>query len=158
MAGEGRELVERFYQAFNDGDLDVVEDVFDPNVQTTEPQAGVLHDYASFRAYMQMFKGMSPDAKLNVDNIAESGESVVVDGRFTGTFTNAMPGPQGEIQPTGKEFELPYRDIFEIRGGRIVEHRVEYDPTQFMVELGVGPNPEVDRNEGGYDREGGATS
>lgn len=155
--GEGRSVVERFYSGFNDDDIDAGLEVVDPEVQTTEPSSGTTRGVESFRGFIQAFKGAMPDARLNAKNVVEGDDMVVVEGTFTGTFTRPLMSPQGEIPPTGKSFELPYMDVFEIRGGKITHHRTYYDQVSFMQQLGVGGS-DVESNEGGYleESDGGA--
>jgi ketosteroid isomerase-like protein len=80
-----------------------------------------------------------PDARLNLVSALAAGETVAVEGRFTGTFTAPLATPQGEVPPTGRTIDVPYADFFTVRDGRIIAHRVYYDQVQLGMALGLMP-------------------
>jgi steroid delta-isomerase-like uncharacterized protein len=137
MAGT-RELAERFYELFNSGNLDAARECFSDDVVNVDP-SGSLKGWDAFRQYIGVFKSASPDSTLNVKTLIDGGDVVATEGTFTGTFTNPLLTPQGELQPTGKSFELPFVEVNEGQGGRITSHRVYYDQMTFLTALGAGP-------------------
>jgi steroid delta-isomerase-like uncharacterized protein len=141
MAGEMQAVVERFYEAFNRGDFDAVEEVFASDVETTDPGLGTVRGIAAWRAYGEAFKRGLPDARLNLRSALEAGDRVSVEGNFTGTFTGPLMTPQGEVPPTGRSIDVPYADFFRVRDGRIVAHQVYYDQVELGTQLGLMPAP-----------------
>jgi steroid delta-isomerase-like uncharacterized protein len=137
MAGT-RELAERFYELFNSGNLDAARECFSDDVVNVDP-SGSLKGWDAFRQYIGVFKSASPDSTLNVKTLIDGGDVVAMEGTFTGTFTNPLPTPQGELQPTGKPFELPFVEVNEGQEGRITSHRVYYDQMTFLTALGAMP-------------------
>ncbi|HEX8098913.1 MAG TPA: ester cyclase [Actinomycetota bacterium] len=135
--GEAQSTVQHFYDAFNSGELDSARDVVADDFENTDP-TGTLRGWDAFREYISVFKSAMPDATLNPKRFVESGNTVVTEGTFTGTFTNPMPSPQGEVPPTGKPFELPFMEINDVENGRVKSHRVYYDQMAFMAALGLG--------------------
>ncbi|HEY3259843.1 MAG TPA: ester cyclase [Pseudonocardiaceae bacterium] len=133
-----RELVEKFYDAFNNGDLDAARQYFDEDMENVDP-TGTLNGWDAFRQFVAVFKASMPDARLNAKVWIDGGAVVAIEGTFTGTFTNPLPSPQGEIPPTGKSFELPFVEINHAPSGRITSHRVYYDQMAFLAALGVMP-------------------
>jgi hypothetical protein len=71
--------------------------------------------------------------------IIEDGNLAAGEGRFVGTFTGPLQTPQGELQPSGKAFDLPFAEVNVVEGGKITEHRVYYDQMAFMAALGAMP-------------------
>ncbi len=143
MAGELQSVVERFYEAFNRGDFEAVTEVFAPDVETTDPGLGTaVRGVEAWTGYGKVFKRALPDARLNLRSAVESGDTVAVEGKFTGTFTAPLMSPQGEVPPTGRAIDVPYSDFFTIRDGRIVSHRVYYDQVELGTQLGLTPSPE----------------
>ena len=139
--GEARAVAERFYAAFNRGDLAGTRESFDQNVVTVEPSSGEMRGLDAFAGYLGVFMRAVPNAKLNLIRAVESGDTVVVEGTYSGTFTGPLASPQGEIPPTGKKFDLPYVEIFDLRGGKIATHHIYYDQIAFLGQLGLMPPP-----------------
>jgi steroid delta-isomerase-like uncharacterized protein len=139
--GEMRAVVERFYAAFNRGDLEGARESFDPDVVTVEPSGGEMRGLDAFAGYLAVFMRAVPDAKLNLVRAVESGDTVAIEGTYTGTFTGPLANPKGEIPPTGKAFDLPYMEIFELRRGKATTHHVYYDQIAFLGQLGLMPPP-----------------
>lgn len=136
--GQGRDAVQRFYDAFGRGDLDAAEEAFTSDSTHIEPLGGTM-DLASWREYGQTFKDGLPDAHMEVENILEVGDQVAVEARFVGTHTQPLMTPQGEVPPSGKSIDLSFCEFVQIRDGKIAEHRVYYDQVAFMTQLGLMP-------------------
>jgi predicted ester cyclase len=116
--------------------------VFAPDVVTIDPGAGRMEGLEAFRAYGEAFLRAFPDGRLKVGRIvAETAESIVVEGTFSGTHTGPLTGPDGEIPPTGRRLELHFVDVFDARDGRICEHHVYYDQMAMLGQLGLIPAP-----------------
>ena len=140
--GELKALAERYYDAFNRGDLDEAVKAFSPDVETIEPGAGTMHGADQWKAYGAGFKRAMPDARLNIKSAVEQGNTLSVEGVFTGTHTGPMATPAGEIPPTGRTVNLPYVDVYTAQGGRFVTHQVYYDQITMLAQLGLIPGPE----------------
>lgn len=138
--GESRSLVERFYDAFNRGDLDAARECVTEDLENTDP-TGTIRGWDAFRVFIQTFKDASPDATLTANRWIEEGDSVASEGAFRGTFTAPLRSPGGDLPPTGQPFELPFAEFNRIEGGRIKIHRVYYDQLGFLTALGAMPPP-----------------
>jgi len=135
--GEAGDLVERFYNAFNRGDMDAAADCYDENVRTIDPARGPSEGREAWRAFAESFKRALPDARLELRTALGSGDTIAVEGEFTGTFTNPLSTPQGEAAPTGNRIAVPYAEIFTARGGCFVEQHVYYDQVAMFRQLGL---------------------
>ena len=80
-----------------------------------------------------------PDAQIHGDTYIDTGDAIVVEGRFTGTHTAPLMSPQGEIPATGNTIDLHFADIFRVEGDEVVWHHVYFDRLQFMEQLGLMP-------------------
>lgn len=78
-----------------------------------------------------------PDAQAVVERIFEAGDTVIVEGRFTGANTGPLPGPDGELPPSGRTVDLPFADFSRLSGGKIVEYRTYYDQVGLLTQLGL---------------------
>jgi steroid delta-isomerase-like uncharacterized protein len=134
-------LVDQHYAEINRNDFSDVAELFSPDVATEVPGAGRLTGIEPFVAYGQAFLRAFPDGRIHRDRYVEDGDSVVVDGRFTGTNTGPLQTPAGEVPGTGRAMVLPFADVFRVADGRIVEHRVYYDTLGLLAQLGLVPEP-----------------
>jgi steroid delta-isomerase-like uncharacterized protein len=132
-----RELVTRFYEAFDAGDVDAVLSVFSDELETTDPGMGTVHGHGPFREYIETLKRAVPDARAVIDGMYDDGDVVVVEGRFAGTFTGPLASPDGDIDPTGATVDLRFADVSRARDGKIVSYHTYYDQLGLLTQLGV---------------------
>lgn len=85
--------------------------------------------------FTETFAAM-PDFRIEIQGMAEEGETVFVRWIATGHFTGA---PFQGIHPTGSEIQLNGCDHFVIRDGRIVSNHVIYDQLDFAHQVGLLP-------------------
>jgi hypothetical protein len=46
---------------------------------------------------------------------------VIVEGRFTGTNTGPLPGPDGDLPASGNKVDLPFADFSRLSEGKVTE-------------------------------------
>ena len=131
------EIVRRFYEAFGEGDLDAAIGVFADDMRMTDPDLGTVDGLGAFRDYLEGLKRPLPDAGAIIERIYEAGDTVIVEGRFTGTNTGPLEGPEGETPPSGRKVDLPFADFSRLSDGRIVEYRTYYDQVALLTQLGL---------------------
>jgi steroid delta-isomerase-like uncharacterized protein len=133
-----QELVRTHYEGVNGGDLDKALSVFDPDCEIVTPQ-GPMRGAAAQRALGEAFKAAVPDNRLEALRIFEAGDTVIVEGVYSGTQTGDLVGPGGTVPASGRSFSLPYVDLFQVRDGKIVAHRIYWDNATLMAQLGAMP-------------------
>jgi ketosteroid isomerase-like protein len=131
------EIVQRFYDAFGEGDLEAATAVFAGTVRMTDPGLGVVEGLPALRDYLDGLKDPLPDARAIVGQTFEAGDTVIVEGRFTGINTGPLPGPDGELPASGRKVDLPFADFSRLRDGKIVEYRTYYDQVSLFTQLGL---------------------
>jgi len=136
-----QQLVQRHYAEVNANDYSDAEEIFSPDVLTQPPGSAPLRGIEPFVAYGQGFSRAFPDGRIHGDRYVESGDVVVVEGRFTGTNTGPLESPAGTLPPTGRPMVLPFADVFRVADGRITEHRIYYDTASMLGQLGLLPAP-----------------
>lgn len=132
-----RELASRFYTAFDAGDVDAVLSVFSEDLETTDPGMGTVHGHGPFREYIETLKRAVPDACAVIEDVHDAGDVVVVEGRFAGTFTGPLAGPDGDIEPTGATVDLRFADVSRARDGKIVSYHTYYDQVGLLTQMGL---------------------
>jgi steroid delta-isomerase-like uncharacterized protein len=132
-----RSIVEKFYEAFGEDDLDAAIAVFADSVQVTDPDLGTVEGLVALREYLDGLKVPLPDAGAIIERIFEADDTVIVEGRFTGTNTGPLEGPDGEMPPSGRTVDLPFADFSRLEDGKIVEYRTYYDQVSLLAQLGL---------------------
>jgi steroid delta-isomerase-like uncharacterized protein len=133
-----QELVRIHYEGVNSGDLDSALSVFDPDCEGVTP-LGPMRGAAAQKAFGEAFRAAVPDNRLEILRQFEAGDTIIVEGVYTGTQTGDLAGPGGTIPASGRTFSLPYVDLFQARDGKIVSHRIYWDNATFMAQLGAMP-------------------
>ncbi|MBV9282217.1 MAG: ester cyclase [Chloroflexi bacterium] len=135
-------------QAFDQGT-----DTF--NAQDWEGFAAVLDDHVVFQApggmrgegkaaCVAFFSGWFdafPDAHVEVHGAHFVDDVVVEEGTFTGTHHGVLPGPAGDIPPTGRSVRVDYIHVLRIRDGKHVSFNLMFDRLLMLEQLGLMPAP-----------------
>lgn len=138
--GAARQVVDRYWAAFEAGDFERVREVFGPEsdlvgagfrVRGADEIIGVL------RAY----KRALPDLRHNETSYVESGDTIAVELRVTGTMSGPLASPKGEVPPTGKRLDLASCDYITVKDGKIRSWRAYWDNMDFLGQLGLLPQP-----------------
>jgi steroid delta-isomerase-like uncharacterized protein len=131
-------MVHAHYDALNHGDLDAAVALFADDVETITP-GGTLQGRDAFRALGEGFLAAVPDMRHEIVRTFEDGDTIVVEGVYSGTQTGPLVTPQGTLPASGNAFAFPFVDIMQARDGRCVSHRVYWDNVTFLAQLGAVP-------------------
>jgi steroid delta-isomerase-like uncharacterized protein len=135
--GDQQQLVARFYEQFNRGDIDAALAVFSSELETTDPGMGTVHGHEPFREYLEVFKTAMPDAHAVIESLVQAGDTVIVEGRFVGTHTGPLASPDGDVAPTGASVDVRFADFSRVSDGKIVSYRTYYDQLGMLTQLGL---------------------
>ena len=125
-------------EVFNQGNLEVAEELIAPNVIEHQRQPGITPDAAGPELVKQIarfFRSAFPDLYISVNDLVAEGDRVVARVTISGTHQGEMMG----IPPTGKRVEIGSIDIIRFEAGKAVEHWGETDVMAMMQQLGVVP-------------------
>jgi steroid delta-isomerase-like uncharacterized protein len=86
-------------------------------------------------AFMAPFLAAFPDIHHDVVNTLEAGDTVAIELEITGTHTEALAGPEGELPPTGRRMNIKAANVWEVRDGQITSYRVYFDTGTLMAQL-----------------------
>lgn len=126
-----REMIE---QVWHRGDLDFIDEVYDPAFVGRVPRSG-YQDLAAFRRYVAETTEGIPDLYFYVkDQIAE-GDRLATRFQLTGTHTGNFLG----IPPTRRPIDVEGVSIHRIRDGRFVESWTVWDVLGLCHEIGLVP-------------------
>jgi len=129
-----KELLQKWIDAFQACDAESVaayyaEDAVNFQVAAGEPAVGrerIAQDTAQFFSAF-------PDAWSKVENVLGDGDWAAWEWVGGGTFL----GPLGEIEPTGRSFEIRGCGFFRFRDGLIVYQRGYWDKYSWFTQIGI---------------------
>jgi steroid delta-isomerase-like uncharacterized protein len=131
-----RTFIDTVYEHFNTGDFDAVEPYFAPDVETQAP-GGTLKTRDEWRAMGEAFRTAVPDMHHEIVSYYEDGDTLLVEGVYSGTQTGPLVTDSGTLPASGNAFAFPYVDIFELRDGICLNHRIYWDNLGFLTQLGA---------------------
>jgi steroid delta-isomerase-like uncharacterized protein len=134
------QMIETHYAGVNAGDLDGALSVFDPECEMVTPE-GATKGTAAFRAFGEAFRTAAPDNRIEAVRTFEAGDTIIVEGVYSGTHTGPLAGPGGTIPATGRAFSFPFCDVLRARDGKFISHHIYWDNLTFLAQLGLMPNP-----------------
>ena len=78
-----------------------------------------------------------PGCNVEVTNVFSTKARTVVEFIGRGTHTGPLPGPSGDIPPTGRKAEVRFCEVYRFKNGKIVSIHTYYDALDLMRQLGV---------------------
>jgi steroid delta-isomerase-like uncharacterized protein len=133
---ENKTIYRRFYdELLNKGNLDIVDELVDPNVVTHSPMPGQQPGAEGLKQAMASFREAFPDLNAKAEDMIAEGDKVV--GRFV--VTGSHQGEFMGLAPSGKTFTYDEIGIVRIQNGKIVEHWSVADALALMQQLGAIP-------------------
>jgi steroid delta-isomerase-like uncharacterized protein len=125
-------------EAFNADDWDRfrslhAEDVVEDELGTQRRIEGIDALMESNQGWKQAF----PDASGQVTNALESGDTAILEIRWSGTHSGPLEMPDGELPATNKRIELRACQVFRVEGDRITESRNYFDMATMLQQLGA---------------------
>jgi predicted ester cyclase len=116
-AEENQELIHRlFAEGFNQGNLAVVDSVFDPHFvdrSTPDQNPGIQ----GVKDYIAMLRIGFPDLNVTIEDLVAIGDKVAVRTTWRGTHQGIYEG----IPPTGKHATRTMIQIFRVSAGKLIE-------------------------------------
>jgi steroid delta-isomerase-like uncharacterized protein len=134
-----KRLVRRLHESvWNDGDLDVVDDVIaesyvEHNPAVPEEIRGREAYKANVAAFREEFSGF----EIVTEDVIAEGDIVVVRHTGRGTHDGEFMG----IEPTGNSFEISGVVVLRIEDGQVVEAWVNVDALGLLAQLGAVTPP-----------------
>jgi steroid delta-isomerase-like uncharacterized protein len=136
MSDQNKALVSRVYDAFNTGNLEILDAVLGVNIVDHNPFPGQPQGVAGVKQLIMMLRTAFPDFHITVEDMVAEGDRVAVRVRTQGTHQGEFMG----ISATGKEVTQTGIEILRIAGGKAVERWGEFDNLGMMQQLGVIPS------------------
>ena len=131
------EVVRRWFQAFNDGDMEAEAAARSADFVAHAPGMPIPLDGEDWQQFIGMFFAGFPDMQLDVQDIVAQGDRVAVRWIFHGTHQGEFFG----VPPTGTRVRMNAIEINRVQDGKIAEHWVELDQLSMLQQIGAIPSP-----------------
>jgi steroid delta-isomerase-like uncharacterized protein len=139
--GALRELLERYVEAENQGDIETVASGWAPDVIYVAP-LGRFEGREAVTGLYRRSRESFPDRHLRIERVVEEGDWLAWEGTLTGTNTGPLHLPGGRTLPaTGKRIEQRFMVVCQVRDGQAEYYRVFLDQLELMRQLGLMPAP-----------------
>jgi steroid delta-isomerase-like uncharacterized protein len=136
MSEENKALARRWAEILNEGNFDVVEEIYAPDYVSHDPTMPEdVRGVDGAREFYSMYSNAFPDAEITIEEQVAEGDTVAT--RWTGRGTH-----QGELMgvpPSGNRVEVMGVTISRIEGDKIVEEWDIYDALGMMQAIGAVP-------------------
>jgi steroid delta-isomerase-like uncharacterized protein len=134
-----RELLERYVELYNAGDLDACMDLYAVDA-VQRMHDGTFEGRDAIRDRLARDLDAFADANYVVDSFVGAGDKFADEWTFTGTNTGPFRLPDGtEVPATGKRVEIKGMELVEVRDGKIVVDNLYYDFMAAVAQLGLVP-------------------
>jgi steroid delta-isomerase-like uncharacterized protein len=125
-------------EAFNQGDLSVVNEVSAPDPVSHDPaMPDDLHGAEAIKQMINMYRSAFPDLKITVDDTVVQDDKVVLRWTSEGTHRGELMG----LAPTGVHVSVTGMSIDRFVDGKIAESWSNWDTLGLMRQLGAAPMP-----------------
>ena len=136
-----RELLDRYVERYNAGDLDAVIDLYAEDAVQGMPD-GTFESKEAIRKRLARELEAIPDVTHTVVSFVDQGDAFCDEWTFVGTHTGGpLTLPNGDVLPaTGKRVEIRGMEIVRVnQDGKIVLNTLYYDNLAVAFQLGLIP-------------------
>jgi steroid delta-isomerase-like uncharacterized protein len=133
---KGTDFVNKWMDAVNRGDLETLVDMCHPDAVHSNPD-GTFRGAQGVRDLFKPMLDATSDREVQINNVVESGDTIVVEFVFRVRHTGPFVTPQGIVPPTGKSGSVTSIAVYELREGKLAGSRGMYDRLELMSQLGL---------------------
>jgi steroid delta-isomerase-like uncharacterized protein len=134
-----RELLDRYVERYNAGDLDAVMELYAEDAVQVMPD-GTYEGWNTVRDRLAQELDGFTELNHTVRSFVEQGDTFADEWTFVGTHTGPFSLPDGrELAPTGKRVEIRGMEVVQVRDGKIVLNSLYYDNMASLAQLGLLP-------------------
>jgi steroid delta-isomerase-like uncharacterized protein len=134
-----QQIAERWLEAFNAHDEEALRAPYADDAILEAPGDVRLEGADATVEYAMTWLRAFPDARIKIETGIAQGEWVVQRFLFEGTHEGVLPGPMGDIGPTGRQLVGRGVQVIRIQGGEITENYLYFDQVQVLTQLGSMP-------------------
>lgn len=130
---DNREVAKRFIHIWGDGDLQLIDELADPQIEVAYPVLPrTIRGSRLFKRIMEGFRSSFPDSSLRIEETMAEDDRVLVRWTFSGT----QSGPLLSFSASGKKVTWTGMTVYHFREGRIARELGEEDMLGFLRQIG----------------------
>jgi predicted ester cyclase len=137
--GDLKAVSDAYTEAFNSHDEARIRACYEDGATFTAPGGVALEGPEAITEYNMTWLRAFPDARVTLENEVIAGEWVATQGTFTGTHTETLSSPEGDIPATGKSVTGRAAELIRVVDGKIVEDHLYFDNMEVLTQLGLIP-------------------
>lgn len=125
-------VIRRYFQElFNEGDLDLVDELLAPDYENHSPSPGLPPGREGVRVVVRALRTAFPDLAYTIEDLVVGESAVATRTTMRGTHRGELFG----MPATGRAIEVAQMTIERLRDGRIVAHHRITDEATLMRQL-----------------------
>lgn len=128
---------ERMAKAINSGQLDVLDDIFAPNVVDHDPAPDQGPGAEGFKQFFTTLRAAFPDLTIKPEHVDATDDDIALAYTMSGTHQGNFMG----VPATGRHFSARGMQIARFEGGKIVERWGSSDEFGILKQLGAISQP-----------------
>jgi steroid delta-isomerase-like uncharacterized protein len=135
VSEENKAIVRRLVEAFNEGNIDAVDELVTDSYVRHDPNSPEVRGPEQEKQLIAMYRSAFPDLYVTIEDMVAEGDKVVIRVAIHATHKGELLG----IPPTDKQLTFTSTEICRLAEGRIDEQWVNFDALGMMQQLGAIP-------------------
>ena len=137
MSEENKAVVRRWVEAFNEGNIDAVDELLTDSYVRHDPNSPEVRGPEEEKQLLAMYRAAFPDLRFTVEDMVAEDDKVAVRLGISATHEGELLG----IPPTQRRLEFTAMELYRLKDGKIDEQWVNVDTLGMMQQLGAIPTP-----------------
>lgn len=140
MSDTAEDVISKVIENWNKHDLAALVALYAPDVVAWNPTRGEFKGREALERVLETAHKAFPDDQTLVRNAVIQSDRVAIEGTYTRTFAGVLELAGRTIQPTNKNYRLPFATFLRVdKDGLISEWRDYWDALSFLRQLGIMP-------------------
>lgn len=137
MSEENKAVVRRWVEAFNEGDIEAVDELLTDSYVRHDPNSPEVHGPEEEKRLIAMYLTAFPDLHFTVEDMVAEGGKVATRIGISATHRGELLG----IPPTEKRLAFTAMELYRLAEGKFDEQWVNVGTLGMMQQIGVIPAP-----------------
>jgi steroid delta-isomerase-like uncharacterized protein len=137
MSEENKAVVRRWVEAFNEGNLDAVDELLTDSYVRHDPNSPEVRGPEEERHLIAMYRSAFPDLRFTIEDMMAEDDRVATRLGISATHKGELLG----IPPTENRLSFTAMELYRLREGKIDEQWVNVDTLGMMQQIGAIPVP-----------------